>query len=283
MITYKRCNDVDEDLIYEAFTLGFSDYIVKFNMSKEAFFNHFFGPEGNSKEHSFIALDNNKPIGVIFGGIKIYEGRKTMRCGTLAVIQEYRGKGVSQELFKLHKNEGLNNKCTQLFLEVITENYMAVKFYESLGYEKIYDLSYYNIEDFKASNDILLQDIEVKRITFEEFEKVIDSVRYFHINWQNDIDYMKKSSNIVYYGAYIGEKIIGFSSIKSNGGIMVLMVDLKFRGMKVGTSILNNASEELSISKFRASFSNNNLLEGFYKHLGFKREKLSQYEMYLTL
>ncbi|MEW8955828.1 GNAT family N-acetyltransferase [Clostridium sp.] len=136
MITYKRCNDVDEDLIYEAFTIGFSDYIVKFNMAKEAFFNHFFGAEGNSKEHSFIALDNNKPIGVIFGGINIYEGIKTMRCGTLAVIPEYRGKEVSQELFKLHKNEGLNNNCTQLFLEVITENYRAVRFYESLGYEK---------------------------------------------------------------------------------------------------------------------------------------------------
>lgn len=283
MITYKRCNEVEEELIYEGFSLGFSDYIIKFNMPKEVFFNHFFGPEGNSKEYSFIALDDNKPIGVIFGGIKVYEGIQTIRCGTLAVIPEYRGKGVSHELFNLHKNEGINNNCTQLFLEVITENHRAVRFYESLGYEKVYDLSYYNIDNFKVDNNILLQGIEVKRITFEEFEKAIGNIRYFHVNWQNDIDYMRKSSNITYYGAYIGEKIIGFSAIKSNGSIMVLMVDTKFRGMKVGTSILNNASQDLSISKFRASFSNNNLLEGFYKHLGFKKEKLSQYEMYLTL
>ena len=52
--------------------------------------------EGNSLEHSFLSLDGDKPVGVILGGIKIYESIKTMRCGTLAIHPKYRGIGVSK-------------------------------------------------------------------------------------------------------------------------------------------------------------------------------------------
>ena len=50
-----------------------------------------------------------------------------MRCGTLAVHPNYRGVGVSQKLFELHK-EALQNECKQLFLEVIVGNDRAIRF-----------------------------------------------------------------------------------------------------------------------------------------------------------
>ena len=84
MIQYKRCSDVNIDLVYEAFKVGFSDYIIKMEVSK-GFYTTFLGPEGNLLEHSFLALEEGKPVGVILGGIKDYESIKTMRCGTLAV------------------------------------------------------------------------------------------------------------------------------------------------------------------------------------------------------
>ncbi|PFP84220.1 GNAT family N-acetyltransferase, partial [Bacillus cereus] len=147
MIQYKRCSEVSIDLVYEAFKDGFSDYIIKMDVSKEDFIKRFFGPEGNSLEHSFLALDGDKCVGVILGGIKVYESIKTMRCGTLAVHPEFRGIGVSQKLFELHKEEATQNKCKQLFLEVIVGNDRAIQFYKKLGYEKVYDLSYYNLND----------------------------------------------------------------------------------------------------------------------------------------
>ncbi|HDR3982008.1 TPA: GNAT family N-acetyltransferase, partial [Bacillus anthracis] len=84
MIQYKRCSEINIDLVYEAFRDGFSDYIIKMEVSKGDFIKRFFGLEGNSLEHSFLALDGDKPVGVILGGIKDYENIKTMRCGTLA-------------------------------------------------------------------------------------------------------------------------------------------------------------------------------------------------------
>ena len=66
-------------------------------------------------EHSFLALDGDKSVGVILGGKKDYESIKTMRCGTLAVHPNYRGIGVSQKLFELHKEEAVQHGCKQLF------------------------------------------------------------------------------------------------------------------------------------------------------------------------
>ena len=79
MIQYKRCSEVNIDLVYEAFKDGFSDYIIKMEVSKRILYN-VFGIEGNLLEHSFLALEEGKSVGVILGGIKDYESIKTMRA-----------------------------------------------------------------------------------------------------------------------------------------------------------------------------------------------------------
>lgn len=117
MISYERCSDVDINLIYEAFEIGFSDYIIKISMTQEDFAKRFFGAEGNCLTHSFVAIDEGKGVGVILGGIKIYEGIKTMRCGTLAVHPEYRGKGISCKLLELHKEESEKTAVNSFFLK----------------------------------------------------------------------------------------------------------------------------------------------------------------------
>ena len=41
MIQYKRCSEINIDLVYEAFRDGFSDYIIKMEVSKEDFIKRF--------------------------------------------------------------------------------------------------------------------------------------------------------------------------------------------------------------------------------------------------
>ena len=65
MVIYKKCLEVDLNLVYDAFQIGFSDYIIKIEMPKELFINRFFMVEGNGLDQSFIALDENKAIGVV--------------------------------------------------------------------------------------------------------------------------------------------------------------------------------------------------------------------------
>lgn len=46
MIQYKRCSEVSIDLVYEAFKNGFSDYIIKMEVSKEDFIKDFLDQKG---------------------------------------------------------------------------------------------------------------------------------------------------------------------------------------------------------------------------------------------
>ncbi|ERI92445.1 acetyltransferase, GNAT family [Clostridiales bacterium oral taxon 876 str. F0540] len=283
MITYKNCLEVEKSLIYEAFKIGFSDYIIKMEVPEDFFFKRFFGPEGNNLETSFIALDEDKPIGVILGAIKTYEGIKTIRCGTLAVHPEYRGKGVSKNLHDLHKAAAIKAGCRQLFLEVIVGNDRAINFYKKNGYEKIYDLSYYSLTDlnklsFKENHDII-----IKEIPFEELEKAFENLKDTHINWQNDLDYLKKSEGQLSFGAYKNNILIGAISLNKSSKVSFIWVSPEFRNNGIGTDLILKGVDELKLEKLSISFPNNASLQGYVNHKGFTRDIISQYEMYYTL
>ncbi|OIK06632.1 GNAT family N-acetyltransferase [Bacillus sp. MUM 116] len=282
-ISYKKCSHVEDSFIHQAFQDGFSDYIIKMGISEPDFIQRFFGPEGNGRDTSFIAFYEEQPIGVILGGIKNYEAIKTMRCGTLAIHPNFRGTGISHKLFEFHKEEAVKQGCKQLFLEVIVGNDRAINFYKKLGYEKVYDIVYYTTSDLsQLSHEGRKSEAEIRNIEFNDFQKRIQKWTY-HINWQNDIDFLEKLTNNHYFGAYRNDNLVGCLSINSNGGISFLMVDKNARNQGIATQLLHAASKNLNLTKMAAGFPNNSLLEGFFKKHGFQKGTLAQYEMYLTL
>ena len=283
MIIYKRCNEVDIQKVYDAFSIGFSDYIIKIQMLKEVFIERFFGPEGNRLETSFIAFDNERPIGLVLGGVKIYEGIKTMRCGTMAVDPEYRGKGISNELMRLHKEEAIKQGCRQLFLEVIVGNDRAINFYKRLGYEKIYDLTYFSNENIESEKQHFNDNFTIKEIRMEEVKNFAEKSSDIHINWQNDMDYIEKLKDQRNFGAFIANKMIGAISVNKNTRINYIYVNKEYRGKHVAESLINHSARELKLQRLSAGFPNNASLTGFLKYNGFKIDSISQYEMYITL
>ncbi|SNS73472.1 Acetyltransferase (GNAT) domain-containing protein [Anaerovirgula multivorans] len=283
MIVYDNCSHVEFHSVYNAFQIGFSDYMIKIEMSEENFLKRFFGPEGNQLEHSFIALDGGEPIGVILGGIKDYEGVKTLRCGTLCVHPDYRGKGVSKELFQLHKQVAVVNDCKQMFLEILVGNDRALKFYKNLGYEKIYDLSYYTYEDQGNLKKKIDDSIGIQKVSFEAIRMLSNQIEDVHINWQNDFDYMEKLESLIHYGVYQDSELIGALSLNTDGKIYFIWIKPSYRHKGIAKNMIMKASKELYLNKLSISFPNNAGLAGFLKRLNFQREEIAQYEMYLTL
>jgi GNAT superfamily N-acetyltransferase len=283
MIVCDLSSNVDKNNVFKAFQIGFSDYLIKFNFTLETFLDRFFCSEGNSLNHSFIALDGDEPIGVILGGIKVYEGIKTMRCGTLAIHPEYRGKGISNALFELHKRVAINEGCKQLYLEVIVGNDRAIGFYKKLGYEKVYDLSYFTLDNVSDLMSSSMQKIELLTLNKADFVQFFRTSNYSHINWQNDLEAIEKVPGTAFYGALINNKIIGALAMNISGRINYLYVRNEHRNKHIATSILIHTLKQNHPQKLTISFSNNSLLEGFVKRIGFKRDNIAQYEMYLTL
>ncbi|SFC70905.1 Acetyltransferase (GNAT) family protein [Bacillus sp. OV322] len=281
-----KCSDAKIEDVYSAFDAGFSDYIIPMKISQQVFFDRFFGPEGNQLETSYIAYYENKPAGVILGGIRYFDGIKTMRCGAMAISAEFRGTGVSNILFEAHKTTAAENNCSQLYLEVIKGNDRAITFYHKCGYEKIYDISYFEAE--KPEELICFQALEAhspfrfEKVDFLSFNTAVNKWD-FHINWQNDLPYLKSSDNVSYFAALDEKQVIGCLSVNNGGKISSLYVDKRYRGKGVASRLLFEGLKELKASKLHAGFPNNSLAEGFFKKAGFKKTALAQYEMYLSL
>lgn len=263
--------------------MGFSDYMIKMELTQDVFFKHFFGPEGNRLEYSVIALDGDKPIGLNLGGIKVYEGVKTLRCGGFCVHPDYRGTGISSKLFELHRDIALENQCQQLFLEVIVGNDRAISFYKKMGYEKVYDLTYLSHSNPSDIQATLPDHVTVERIDVDGLRSLGGQVRDIHINWQNDFDYISCFADQVNYGVFHDARLIGALSIHPRGKISFLWIDPEFRHEGIGSSLISRAAEELQPQKLFVNFPNNANLLGFLKRLNFTKDSLSQYEMYMTL
>lgn len=282
MIMYKRCTDVSEDVIFQAFQIGFSDYIIKFDMPKDFFMKRFFGPEGNSLEDSVIALDGDKPVGLNLGGIKIYEGIKTLRCGALCIHPDYRGTEVGKKLFELHKEIAMENDCKQMFLEVIVGNDRAINFYKKKGYAKVYDIVYYSHNNPSEIKGMLPSDLKVEKVSIEVLRALENKITDIHMNWQSDFDYVSQIDGQVHYGLFKDNELMGGMSIHPKGRISFLWNSPELRHQGIGKGLINHAVKELGIEKVVINFSNNASLSGFVKHLNFTKDSISQYEMYYT-
>lgn len=282
-VQYKRCSDVDMSTVFKAFTIGFSDYIIRLEMDEDFFTKRFFEAEGNSRETSFIAFSGYTPVGFIMGGIKDYEGIKTMRCGTLCIHPDFRGLGVSQELFKLHREEAIKKGCKQLFLEVILGNDRAINFYKKLGYEKIYKLKYFSLKDISKLERYNVNDASIKEVGLEELKTLRSSLLDVHINWQNDIECIEKYLGQHIFIADIKDDIAGALCISNTGKINFLWIPMEYRNKSIATALIKNAVKNLNLSKISISFPSSASLEGYLKHMEFEKDSLEQYEMYLTL
>lgn len=280
----KCCTDVSQSLIYKTFLDGFSDYPVK-PPKEAAFFERFFGPEGNSEKYSYIAVDEGRGIGLILGGIRKFDGIKTLRCGTMCIVPEFRGSGVAEKLWESHIVLAREQGCKQLFLEVLGNNERAIKFYEKKGYEKRYLLKYYQyngIEKVQTINgESIIDGYSVKFIDFEALKNFREAeFKGLHINWQNEMDYIKFIEAEI-LGVYDLDKLIG-SICYRKGKIFFIGVDEAYRGKGLGSKLVQRVLDK-SDDTYEISFPNNASLEGFCKKNGLLLASIFQYEMYKVL
>jgi len=284
MYRYINASETDRENVYKAFIKGFSDYMIRFEMNQEDFFSRFFGPDGNELDLSFVAFSGDEPVGVVLGGIRDFDGVKTMRCGALSIVPEHRGKGVSDRLLELHIETAKDRGCRQLFLEVIRGNDRAVAFYEKKGYEKIYDLHYYTLDKSDFSGNLSsVGYAELKEMSFADLHSLKEQFSDIHLNWQTDFQAMEKMNDIRYCGAYEGQLLKGVVAFRDTGKIYLIWVDRRSRKRHLGSLLMNKAIEMTDSPKMHISFSNHAGLSGFVKRCGFMKDELSQYEMYRLL
>ncbi len=284
MINYKLCSQATDDQIYEAFQKGFSDYMIKLTMEKEDMIDRFFGAEGNERTLSYLALDGQKGVGLVLGGIRMMNGVKTMRCGTMCIDPAYRGKGIAGKLIDLHKEMGKSQGCKQMFLEVIVGNDRAIHFYEKNGYEKVYDLSYYSMQKETLTKMSILpidEAYEIRQVGYYDVLTYRKELFDMHLPWQGEVAYFKTLEG-KYYQVFEGNKVLGSCGV-FKGNVFFLHIDPKYRGYGLGMAILFEALKNDGFESVRMTLANNAVMKGFCEHIGMKKNDLMQYEMFMSL
>lgn len=281
MLQYTRCSDDRLPDVYQAFSAGFSDYVIPMQQSYDQFVQRIFGPEGNRPEHSFIAYDDQLPVGLALGGIREYEGVRTMRCGALCVSPDYRRRQVAQALFELHRGEALALGCQQLFLEVIVGNERAINFYCKVGYQSVYDLRYFTCTEPRRLLDRQQPSLQVETVSLAEIKATANPE--VHVNWQNSLDYLAGVPGVACYGVRDDQRLLAYLCITPSGRLFQLWVTPRARRRGIASNLLAHAVLQLNLPKLSVGTPNNASLQGFLRQSGFSQDPLAQFEMYLPL
>ncbi len=86
-----------------------------------------------------VAYQGDKPIGVAvcFRGFSTFFARPVLNIHDLAVLPEYRGRGIGRALMEAVAKSAAEMDCCTVTLEVFEDNLPARRLYESLGYSHV--------------------------------------------------------------------------------------------------------------------------------------------------
>lgn len=83
-----------------------------------------------------LAFDGDRPVGVAvcFLGYSTFQARPLLNVHDLAVIPEYRGRGIGRALLAAIEATARTEGCCELTLEVLEDNPRARTLYASVGF-----------------------------------------------------------------------------------------------------------------------------------------------------
>lgn len=284
---YTCCTNVTKELIFQAFQNGFSDYPIPFQHSIDFFFDCFFNREGNQLEQSFIALQDDSPVGLIMGGIRNFDSYRNLRCGTLCISPEYRGQQVADQLFELFLQHAIQADCERISLEVLADNHRAIRFYKKKNFTIHNKLLYYHVDGTQLATAYInhSSSSQIETLSPSVAASFLKVQKIGHINWQNETDYFLCDPNVrcFQYQDESSEEIKGIIAISNSGHIYQLWVSEDSRRHGIGTALILHSYSQIRPEKISLSFPNEFENLDFLSSLGFIKDPVEQYEMFYTL
>lgn len=195
-MNYVLANEFSEEDLVKAHNDVFIDYEGVGELSVEMF--HTINVQRGVKyEHSVVAVEDGKIIGIILNAIREYKGVNTgYDCGT-GVIPKQRGKGIAKAMFAEVKKILLSIDCHKYVLEVIQTNEKAFNLYKNQGFQIVreFDCLGGKREDFESIlPQINLEDAQFSVHDTSDYPwEQIEQFQEYPPSWQNSNDSMKHS------------------------------------------------------------------------------------------
>jgi len=86
----------------------------------------------------FLAFHGDQPVGaaVCFIGFSSFAAKPLMNIHDLVVLSTSRGKGIGRRLLETVEAKAKELGCCKLTLEVMDKNHLAIRMYQSSGFER---------------------------------------------------------------------------------------------------------------------------------------------------
>ena len=222
MIEVRALTGVPFEQIFEAFSLGFSDYVVPFQPSIDAL-REMLTRRGFVASFSVGAFDGDQLVGITLNGV---DGDRAYDSGT-AVIPTHRRQGLSSRMMQM-SFELLGPRT--YILEVLQQNIPAVALYESLGFQHTRP---FQVWSFAAQTPT--------RVT-ELANADLDLIRSWcdvEPSWQNDVASLRRArDSYVVLGTDDGAAVL----FPRTGDLPLLAVAPHARRQGLGQQLLNAAA-----------------------------------------
>jgi ribosomal protein S18 acetylase RimI-like enzyme len=214
------------------FNEAFSDYFIALQFT-EAGMAAKIKSEGILPRYSVGAFEEGRMVGYILHGYDIVNGVKTIYNAGTGVIPAYRNKGITTTMYRyiipLLMEQGIHHHV----LEVIDNNYPAMKVYEKIGFRNVRSLV-----AFKSGSTIQADKIgDIKRL-----DEIPGEVRLFNdmeSSWQNSLESVERDKEgHVLAGIYEGEKLLGFAAfVAATGRVKQYTVHPQHRRKGIGRAL----------------------------------------------
>lgn len=277
MFSYKILNETSIEMLHEAFVDAFSDYQVKVDLPISKF-QEMLQRRGYVAEISMGAFVNEKLVGFVLNGLRMWNGKLTVYDAGTGVIGEYRRQGVTSNILSNIKSVIKEKGVEQYLLEVLKPNESAVKLYKNQGFEIERELECFQLDKTQYSPIINHNVDHVNDLDLNNLKHFWD----FSPSWQNSIDSINAASEkFIYSVVRVDNTIVGYGIIdKKSGDIPQIAVDKNFRGKGIGRSIITDLIKNTENSKISVLNvdGQDQALQNFLLKLGFKNI-VTQYEM----
>lgn len=263
--------------LFRTFNAAFSNNFVKLQPTEDEFLYRLHEKIRIENSISAGSFDGDEMVGFIIHSSNVYQGIPTAYNGGTGVLPGFRNQRVAEDIYEYLMPKIRAKFLARILLEVVEVNEFAVKLYEKIGFNfKRRMLCFKQRKTFeKPKSNLLIEDVAMADVdfNFNDFEpSFIDNEAHLRAGRERVL------------ACKIEDEIAGFAIFQPHlGRISQLAVSRKFRGMKVGRSLLHSVQSWtdkkltiMNIPEDQDSF------HSFLKNCGFENE-VNQFEMELII
>lgn len=270
-------SDEDFQSLFQTFSAAFSSNFVKLQPTQEEFKYRIKNKIRIENDISGGFFDGQEMMGFIIHSSNVYQGIPTAYNAGTGVLPGFRNQKIAEEIYEFLIPKIQSKFLARILLEVIEVNEYAIKLYEKIGFS-----FKRRMLCFKQAHkiDLLKDEIATREGSLSEVNFTFND---FEPSFIDNGAHLKGGDEKVLVSELDGE-MAGFAIFQPHlGRISQLSVSRKFRGSKVGKSLICHVQKytekKLTIMNIPEDQHNFHI---FLKRCGFENE-VNQFEMELLI